>query len=175
MPALGARVGSRTNEALPPMLRPSWHELGRAAICRALADPGQAADSGARARPGAGLQRALTAGIFAVVLLYDRRLDPAAIMPGMNFVATVRYWNPEKASGLAVVDVPGEVVTMLGGLKQVRVRCTINGTEFVSNTMPAGGGKLALSVSQAMLKAGGVGVGQEATFHVLGRDDRARS
>jgi len=47
------------------------------------------------------------------------------------------------------MDIPRQVATELGGLKQMRVRGRLNGTEFTSNTMPAGGGVLALSLSQA--------------------------
>jgi uncharacterized protein DUF1905 len=85
----------------------------------------------------------------------------------------IRYWNPERASGLAVVDVPESQVQALGGLKQQRVRGTIAGAEFSSNVMPAGGGRLALSVSRAMMKAAGVAVGDIAEFELtgVGRDE----
>jgi hypothetical protein len=82
----------------------------------------------------------------------------------VRFSGQIRYWSPERASGLAVVDVPAEHVDELGGLKQQRVRGTIGGAEFASNVMPAGGGRLALSVSKAMMKAAGVAVGDEAEF-----------
>jgi hypothetical protein len=48
----------------------------------------------------------------------------------------------------------------------MRVRGTINGAEYTSNVMPAGSGRLALSVSKAMMKAAGVGVGDEAEFEI---------
>jgi hypothetical protein len=93
-------------------------------------------------------------------------------MDAVQFSGEIRYWNPDKAAGLAVVDVPADRVAALGGLKQQRVRGTINGADFASSTMPAGGGRLALSVSKAMMTAGGVGVGQTATFEIngVGRD-----
>jgi hypothetical protein len=84
----------------------------------------------------------------------------------MGFRARIRYWRPERESGLAVVDVPSGDVARLGGLKQVRVRGTINGAEYASNVMPAGGGRLALSVSQKMMRAAGVAVGDEAEFEI---------
>lgn len=84
----------------------------------------------------------------------------------MAFRSTVRYWNPDKPGGLAVADVPAELVPALGGLKQQRVRGTINGVEYASNVMPAGGGRLALSISKAMLAAGGAAVGDEAAFEL---------
>jgi hypothetical protein len=83
-----------------------------------------------------------------------------------RFTGKIRFWKPERQGGLAVVDVPAEVTAMLGGLKQLKVRGTLNGAEFTSNTMPAGGGRLALSVSKKMLGAAGVQVGDEAEFEV---------
>lgn len=83
-----------------------------------------------------------------------------------SFRSTVRYFRPEKASGLTVVDVPPAVIARLGGLKQLRVRAVVNGQEFTSNTMPAGGGKLALSLSKAILKECGLAVGDEAEFEI---------
>lgn len=84
----------------------------------------------------------------------------------MKFKATIRYWRPEREGGLAVADIPSEHIAALGGLKQARVRGTINGADYVSNVMPAGSGRLALSVSQKMMKAAAVGVGDEAEFEI---------
>jgi hypothetical protein len=84
----------------------------------------------------------------------------------IRFTGEIRFWKPERQSGLAVVDVPPPHVATLGGLKQQRVRGTIGGVEFVSNVMPAGGGRLALSVSRAMMKAAGVAVGDAAAFEI---------
>lgn len=76
-----------------------------------------------------------------------------------RFKGKVRYFRPELKSGLAVVDIPKTVATQLGGLKQMRVRGKINGMDFNSNTMPAGGGVLALSLSKQLLGAAGAKVG----------------
>lgn len=84
----------------------------------------------------------------------------------MKFRATIRYFRPEQASGLAVADIPAEHIAALGGLKQQRVRGTINGADYVSNVMPAGSGRLALSVSKVMLRAGQVKVGDAADFEI---------
>ena len=84
----------------------------------------------------------------------------------MKFKATIRYWRPERESGLAVAEIPSEHIPSLGGLKQTRVQGTINGAEYVSNVMPAGSGRLALSVSQKMMKAARVYVGEEAEFEI---------
>lgn len=85
-------------------------------------------------------------------------------MEAQRFSGRVRYWNPDKASGLAVVDIPSEHVAAIGGLKQVRVHGTIGSADFTSNVMPAGGGRLALSVSKAMMTSAGIAVGDEADF-----------
>jgi hypothetical protein len=88
------------------------------------------------------------------------------MMTRMKFRSTIRYFRPERESGLAVADIPDEHVAALGGLKQVRVRGTINGADYASNVMPAGQGRLALSVSKAMMKSGAVAVGDEADFEI---------
>jgi hypothetical protein len=93
-------------------------------------------------------------------------------MEPIRFTGHVGYWNPEKASGLAVADIPAPHVAALGGLKQQRVQGTIGGSEFTSNVMQAGGGRLALSVSKAMMSAAGVGIGDQADIAItsVGRE-----
>ena len=93
-------------------------------------------------------------------------------MNPISFTSRIRYWNPDKASGLAVADIPEAHHVALGGLKQQHVEGTIGGQGFASNVMPAGGGRLALSVNKAMMKSAGVGIGDEATFEIrsVGRD-----
>jgi len=95
-----------------------------------------------------------------------RAVDP------VTFTATVRYWNEEQQSGLAVLDVPGEHVEALGGLRQQQVHGTVNGAAFTSNVMPAGGGRLAMSMSKGLQRAAGVGLGDEArvTITQVGRE-----
>ncbi len=90
----------------------------------------------------------------------------------IRFSSRIRYWNAEKASGLAVADIPEAHHAALGGLKQQHVRGTIGRQEFASNVMPAGGGRLALSVSKAMMKSAGVAVRDEADFEItaVGRE-----
>jgi hypothetical protein len=89
-------------------------------------------------------------------------------MEPVSFEGQIRYWKPEQTNGLAVVDVPDAHVKALGGLKQARVRGTIDAAEFASSVMPAGGGRLALSVSKAMMASAGVNVGSRATFVITG-------
>jgi len=83
-----------------------------------------------------------------------------------RFRGTIRYWRAEKAAGLAVVDVPADIATALGGLKQMRVGGVLGGSAYTSSTMPAGGGRLALSVSRKMLDASGLSVGDEADTEI---------
>lgn len=90
-----------------------------------------------------------------------------------RFRGKVRHFRPELKSGLAVVDVPKGVATELGGLKQMKVRGKLNGVDFISNTMPAGGGLLALSLSRKLLDAAGVKVGDEIGVE-LERDEATR-
>jgi hypothetical protein len=93
-------------------------------------------------------------------------------MEPIRFTSQIRYWKPEKSSGLTVADIPAPHIQALGGLKQQRVQGTLGGVAFASNVMPAGGGRLALSVSKAMRTSAGVDVGDEAEFEItaVGRD-----
>jgi hypothetical protein len=93
-------------------------------------------------------------------------------MDPIRFAGQIRHWNPERSSGLAVVDIPAAYIGALGGLRQQRARGTIGIVAFASNIMPAGGGRLALSVSKAMMTAARVGVGDVAEFEItaVGRD-----
>jgi len=87
-------------------------------------------------------------------------------MDSIRFRSRIRFWNPEKQSGLAVADVPAEHVAAIGGLKQQRVHGRIGPAEFTSNVMPAGGGRLALSVSKAMQQAATAGIGDEIEVEI---------
>lgn len=78
-----------------------------------------------------------------------------------RFRGKVRYFRPELKAGMAVVDIPEALTTALGGLKQMKVRGKLNGVDFNSNTMPAGGGVLALSLSRKVLDSASVKVGDE--------------
>ena len=93
-------------------------------------------------------------------------------MDPIRFTGTIRYWDPAKASGLAVVDIPAEYLTAVGGLRQQRARGSLGGAEFASSVMPAGNGRLALSVSKAMISAAHLAVGDEAEVEIsgVGRD-----
>lgn len=87
-------------------------------------------------------------------------------MEPIQFQSTLRYWKPEQNGGLAVLDIPAAHIPALGGLKQQRVTGVLGGADFASSVMPAGGGRLALSVSKAMMKAAGLSVGQVADVEI---------
>ena len=91
-----------------------------------------------------------------------------------RFRGTVRFFRPEQNSGLAVVDIPADVTADLGGLKQMRVIGALNGVEFSSNTMPAGGGVLALSVSRKLLESAGLSIGDDVEIEIERADAATR-
>ena len=91
--------------------------------------------------------------------------SPVCMEP-LKFEALIRPWDAERSGGLSVADVPADLIPAFGGLKQVRVTGTIGSADFTSSVMPAGGGRLALSVSKAMMQSAGVGVGDEAEFTI---------
>ena len=94
-------------------------------------------------------------------------ISPSLLMASRSrFKGTIRYFRPERAAGLAVIEIPKDVAVVLGGLKQMRVHGTLNGVDFTSNTMPAGGGILALSVSRKLLDAARLDVGDKAEIEL---------
>jgi bifunctional DNA-binding transcriptional regulator/antitoxin component of YhaV-PrlF toxin-antitoxin module len=76
-------------------------------------------------------------------------------------------------SGGAVVLVPAEIATALGGMKQMRVVGTVNGAPYQSSTMPYGGRGLFMGVHKATRDAAGVNVGDSVEV-VVARDERPR-
>jgi hypothetical protein len=80
--------------------------------------------------------------------------------------------GPHQVGGLAVVDIPVDHIHVLGGLKQQRARGSLSGAAFASRVMPAGNGRLALSVSKAMMTASHLQVGDDADVEIsgVGRD-----
>ena len=61
---------------------------------------------------------------------------------------------------------PAAAAMERGGLKQMKVKGRLNGVEYASNTMPAGGRVLALSLSKKMLAGAGLKVGDEADVEI---------
>ena len=79
----------------------------------------------------------------------------------VTFRSRVRRWDENKPGGLAVIDVPAELVQELGGRRQYRVEGTLNGAAFGGSTMLVAGGGFAVGASKAALKAAGAEVGDE--------------
>ena len=77
------------------------------------------------------------------------------------FRGRIRRWREDKPGGLAVIDIPVELVTELGGRRQMRIAGSLNGTPFAGSTMLVAGGGLCVGVSRAALQASGVSVGDE--------------
>lgn len=81
--------------------------------------------------------------------------------PSITFSARVRYWDPSKAAGLAVADIPAGAVKQLGGRRQMRVTGSLNGTPFAGSTMLVAGGGFCVGVSQAAMRGARVSVGDK--------------
>ena len=75
--------------------------------------------------------------------------------------------------GGAMVLVPPEIATALGGLRQMRMVGTVNGVPYQSSVMPYGGRGLFLGVHKATREAAGVFPGERVDV-VISRDDRPR-
>jgi hypothetical protein len=84
----------------------------------------------------------------------------------VRFSGTVRQWRDDKPGGLAVVDVPADLVGQLGGRRQVRVTGTLNGAAYTGSTMLVAGGGLCVGVSRAVLKAAGASVGDDVELSI---------
>jgi len=79
----------------------------------------------------------------------------------IRFRGRIRQWRDDKPGGLAVVDIPAELVAELGGRRQMRVVGTLQGAQFTGSTMLVAGGGFCVGVSRAALKAAGAAVGDE--------------
>lgn len=77
------------------------------------------------------------------------------------FRGRIRHWREDPPGGLAVIDIPDDLVGPLGGRRQHKVRGTLGGKAFAGSTMLVAGGGFCVGVSKASLKAAGAAVGQE--------------
>jgi len=84
------------------------------------------------------------------------------------FRSRVRRWRDDAPGGLAVADIPPEIVTALGGRRQYRVEGSLNGSSFRGSTMLVAGGGFCVGISRAALDGAGVDVGDEVEL-VLAR------
>jgi uncharacterized protein DUF1905 len=77
------------------------------------------------------------------------------------FRGRVRRWREDKPGGLAVIDIPLDLVTELGGRRQMRMAGSLNGVPFTGSTMLVAGGGFCVGVSRAALHASGAAVGDD--------------
>jgi hypothetical protein len=82
------------------------------------------------------------------------------------FSGTVRRWREDRPGGLAVVDVPADLVDELGGRRQMRVTGTLDGAPFTGSTMLVAGGGLCVGVSRAALRAAGASLGDDVEVSI---------
>ena len=89
----------------------------------------------------------------------------------VSFEGRIRTWFVDPPRGLAVIDIPGDVVHALGGgRRQYRVVGTIEGSPFQGSTMLVAGGGFAVGVGKAALKEAGVAVGDTVAVAVARSD-----
>jgi hypothetical protein len=88
----------------------------------------------------------------------------------VTFSGQVRRWREDRPGGLAVVDVPAELIDKLGGRRQMRVTGTLDGAPFTGSTMLVAGGGLCVGVSRAALKSAGASLGDNVALSIT-RDD----
>jgi Domain of unknown function (DUF1905) len=84
----------------------------------------------------------------------------------VGFSGRVRQWRDDKPGGLAVVDIPTDLVADLGGRRQMRVTGNLNGAPFTGSTMLVTGGGLCVGVSKAALTAANAAVGDEVQLSI---------
>jgi Domain of unknown function (DUF1905) len=77
------------------------------------------------------------------------------------FRGQVRRWREDKPGGLAVIDIPSELVAELGGRRQARMAGRLNGVPFTGSSMLVAGGGFCVGVSKAALKTAALAVGDE--------------
>jgi Domain of unknown function (DUF1905) len=77
------------------------------------------------------------------------------------FRGRVRRWREDKPGGLAVIDIPMDLVAGLGGRRQMRVAGSLNGVPFTGSTMLVAGGGFCVGVSRAALQDCRVSLGDE--------------
>jgi hypothetical protein len=78
-----------------------------------------------------------------------------------TFQGRVRRWRDDKPGGLAVIDVPLDLVDELGGRRQMRMAGSLDGVPFSGSTMLVPGGGFCVGVSRAALKTAAVSVGDD--------------
>ena len=79
----------------------------------------------------------------------------------IRFQGRLRYWDEAAGKGLAVIDVPADLVERLGGRKQYRVAGFLNGSPYSGSGMLVAGGGYCVGVSQAAMKAAKASIGDD--------------
>jgi hypothetical protein len=92
------------------------------------------------------------------MLAADRK-EVHVVSEQITFLGRVRLWDESSGRGLAVIDVPGELVERLGGRRQFRVTGTLAGVPFAGSTMLVAGGGLCAGISKAALTSAHAVVG----------------
>ena len=82
------------------------------------------------------------------------------------FRCRIRLWRDDPPGGLAVIDVPNELVAKLGGRRQYRVEGTIQGSPFRGSTMLVSGGGFCVGVSRAALDTAGAAAGDDVDVSI---------
>ena len=77
----------------------------------------------------------------------------------IQFRGRIRHWKEDPPGGLAVIDIPADLVETLGGRRQWKVEGTVNGASFSGSTMLVAGGGYCVGISKAAMKLAGVAVG----------------
>ena len=86
--------------------------------------------------------------------------------PTISFRGRVRSWDEAAGKGLAVVDVPADLVERLGGRRQYRVTGSLNGAPYAGSGMLVAGGGYCVATSAAALKAAGAKVGDDVDVSI---------
>jgi hypothetical protein len=84
----------------------------------------------------------------------------------VEFDGRIRRWREDQPGGLAVIDIPPELVGDLGGRRQMRVTGSIAGAPFTGSTMLVAGGGFCVGVSRASLRDCGVSVGDQVAVRL---------
>ena len=79
----------------------------------------------------------------------------------VSFRGQIRRWKEDKPGGLAVIDIPADLVADLGGRSQMRMAGELNGAPFTGSTMLVTGGGFCVGLSRAAMQAAEVTVGDE--------------
>jgi hypothetical protein len=100
------------------------------------------------------------------MLSADRKEARMTQSEAVTFRGRIRLWDEAAGKGLAVVDVPADLVPALGGRKQYRVSGYLAGTPYAGSGMLVAGGGYCVGVSRAVLKSANASVGDEVELTI---------